>query len=284
MAIFKRSTIVVIYAVCLALMAAGTFLDQTISKFIFIENNKICTFLAAVGEWPMMLNGWVSAGLLISVLPDKEQVFERRVTLGLAACGILGGCLALLDVKEMYGGSTLILCMLGEIVLAALAAFAAYKFCDKSNPGLVRRTALFMLFAVAITAVIITGLKIPWGRPRYSYVRSTEGLQFQKWYKIGKSQKDAFAAVLDHEAFKSFPSGHTGFSSTLIATAALSYIIPAFRDADDILSGVGVAIVAVIAISRIVMGAHYLTDVTFAFMLVYTICLILYKVLKLDKE
>ncbi len=283
MNIVKRNSVLIIYTVCILLMAAGTFLDQTISKFVFNDTNKICIFLAAVGEWPMMLNGWISAGLLYAALPDKKDKFGYYLCIGLMACGILGGCIALLDIKEMYSGSKLIMCMAGEIILAALCAFGAYKFADRSDLGLIRRTAIFLLFTVAFTAIFITALKIPWARPRYSYIRSTEGLQFQKWYKIGSAQKAAFGSTLDHEAFKSFPSGHTGFSTTLLATAGICGVIPAFREKEYIFSFIAMILIIVIAASRIVMGAHFLTDVTFAFMLVYTITAILYKVLKVDE-
>lgn len=69
------------------------------------------------------------------------------------------------------------------------------------------------------------------------------------------------ALVVEHGA-DSFPSGHTAFTASLVA--ALFLALAGHHTLRRIVLAVGLPLVVVIAATRLVVGAHYLADVTAA--------------------
>jgi len=139
-----------------------------------------------------------------------------------------------------------------------------------------------------VANVLIELIKVPIGRMRFRSINSDEGQAlinsglldgrcddgiagYTRWYHINKQPSDDVINQMvayypgAKDAFKSFPSGHTcaaGMSYCLIMlpdviefkkkkqAKVLSWIVPIF-------------ITMIVAISRIVCGAHYFSDVTF---------------------
>ncbi len=66
------------------------------------------------------------------------------------------------------------------------------------------------------------------------------------------------AAGVPKEEFKSFPSGHSANSSILMLLTLLPVLRPSLSRQRTMLFGVGFG--WAVAVSRIVMGAHYLSD------------------------
>lgn len=103
-----------------------------------------------------------------------------------------------------------------------------------------RRLAAAVLFATTITGWFSVGAdKILFARPRPS--------------------ADAVHALVQENGLDSFPSGHTGFAVALLAGILLSLRISGRSTRLAWL--VGVPAVAVVALSRLYLGAHFLGDV-----------------------
>lgn len=64
------------------------------------------------------------------------------------------------------------------------------------------------------------------------------------------------------EEFKSFPSGHTANASTLMLLALLPALRPGPQKRQTALFAAGFLWACVVGFSRIVAGAHFLSDVT----------------------
>lgn len=101
--------------------------------------------------------------------------------------------------------------------------------------------------------------------------KNTDFSAFTPWYKIGDDMGI-------YNRADSFPSGHT-------SCACASFLLYLFANAYDKLKKlapfaliVAFAYVAVIGFTRLVAGAHYLTDVAGALLLGYTLFLIVYKI------
>ena len=99
-------------------------------------------------------------------------------------------------------------------------------------------------------------MKMLWGRMRYRDMLSagtTEG--FTPWYVVNIGNGE--------EAYKSFPSGHTSSAANIFILAALCDVFPRlnnFRARAVINTGCFIFTVLV-AVSRIVNCAHFLSDV-----------------------
>lgn len=110
-----------------------------------------------------------------------------------------------------------------------------------SNPGRKRqetRAWLFMIASMASSGILINVMKFAIGRERPRFLIA-DGLA--EFHPFGLRIADS-----------SFPSGHT--QSIWTAMLSLSFIFPALRP-------LFLLVAATIALSRIVVGAHYLGDV-----------------------
>ena len=140
-----------------------------------------------------------------------------------------------------------------------------------------------VISAIVVANILIMIIKDPVGRMRYRAINSNVGKLlidtnvvqgYTPWYvsngqptdEIIKMFTDVYPGASD--AFKSFPSGHT-------CAAGMSYALIMLPDIIDFKSEkskkgvkiacwiIPIAITMLVAISRIVVGAHYMSDVTF---------------------
>ena len=282
MKLLKKENYLSVFAVVIMLMLAGTFLDMNISKLLYHSNNPIAYFFQMFGEFPVMLCGFSASALLLASLPKKGM--SRIIFLILAAGGALCGLLAVKEILEYSSGIVMFISIAAEVAIAALMFRYVFTSCDRSNPGLLRRTAMFILFTVLIATVIVIAIKIPWGRPRYRSVIVFSNLKYQPWYKIGKAARDAFEGILDHEEFKSFPSGHAASAAYLLTLVSLKNVIPSLKDKEGLLTAIAFVWIILTCIFRIVAGAHFLTDVTIGFTAAFASLVLVGRSMKINKR
>ena len=116
-----------------------------------------------------------------------------------------------------------------------------------------RRAAGVVALLVFTEVILVNSLKSLWARPRMRSMESFE--QFKYWWQIN-------GPVPMNEELRSFPSGHT--ANAFIMVAFLSFL-----DKNKAKLYRNFAIFAFIwcgltALSRVVLGAHFLSDVVFS--------------------
>lgn len=136
------------------------------------------------------------------------------------------------------------------------------------------------LAACVLANILIIIVKDPVGRMRFRAINSSVGQSlidaksvpgFTRWYVRNGQPDEAIINMFvakypgASDAFKSFPSGHT-------CAAGMSYALIMLPDVVDFKHkkagkiacwGTPIVITMLVAISRIVVGAHYMSDVTF---------------------
>ncbi len=128
-----------------------------------------------------------------------------------------------------------------------------------------KKTAKAGIIMGIASFLIIQVLKIIWGRPRFISL-SDPSVSFVPWYRPG-------GFSFTNDLFKSFPSGHTGAAAMIFWITLLPY-------ADRKLQPGRLWILAVlytflVALSRIMAGMHYLSDVMAGCAVTLSICQIL---------
>lgn len=185
-------------------------------------------------------------------------------------------------IDEVYHSAPVVAIeILFALFLAVCAIFATKHF----NEDTLRK--LFKLCITATVAVVVANLLImiikdPIGRMRFRAINSTVGqgliergevAGFTRWYVAnGQPNEGIINGFIDNymasDAFKSFPSGHTCAAATVYAIM----LVPDLFELKGKKNGLGakiacwcvpIAITMLVAISRIVCGAHYMSDVTF---------------------
>lgn len=80
-------------------------------------------------------------------------------------------------------------------------------------------------------------------------------VQFTRWYII--TDRGGFDNV-----YASFPSGHTMNSAAVILLTMLPTFLPELKVRENLLKGIAYVWIIVVGCSRVVMGAHFASDVT----------------------
>jgi len=154
------------------------------------------------------------------------------------------------------------------IVLAAILTFAftlaINNYSDDSIKALAKAAFAYAL-AIAIGGTLVEVLKGPFGRTRFRAMNYAGDFSYYtRWYVLnGQPDKqwmiDTFSST---DACKSFPSGHT-------QSASMMFTLVMLKDALNIKSKKKIALLwtagivwtGIIAVSRIMVGAHFFSDV-----------------------
>lgn len=100
-------------------------------------------------------------------------------------------------------------------------------------------------------------------------VNSTDFSAFTPWYKKGDDMGI-------YNRADSFPSGHTTYACSVFLMYLLSISAKTLKKTAPLALLISFAYVAAMAVTRLVAGAHYLTDVAGAMLIGYTFFLIVY--------
>jgi membrane-associated phospholipid phosphatase len=124
------------------------------------------------------------------------------------------------------------------------------------------KTVLILLLSFGIAYLITFVLKEIVSRPRYRIAFDQETLQLNWWNKL-ESVDSYIALGIPKEQFKSFPSGHSTTSViSLILCVYLPYIFKNKNNKELLCFVIAYSYVVIMAFSRMLCGAHYLSDVS----------------------
>ena len=152
------------------------------------------------------------------------------------------------------------------LVCTGLTVWGTLRLCRTSDRRTVIRIAAVFLLVIFADILVVNLIKIPWGRARMRLVASDSRAYFMPWWQAGTGLRDTLvAAGVAADEFKSFPSGHTANASSLMLLCLLPQLPPKLADKQNFLFFIAFAWTVLVAVSRIVMGAHYLTDTTVGF-------------------
>lgn len=266
--IYKKDAaiIAVILAFCLLV---GSFFDYQISSALFNSSSLFGRFVEAAGELPFELTASVAGIMLVrSARPDSKAskwlaALGVLINVGLVGYEIIGSL--------RVGGKLIAFQLVLTFALAIAANLIAYRLTRDTDSDEVTRWALMVLAVWVAQAIILNVVVKPlWSRPRMRVIEVTPGLNFQPWWVIGNPDKWSYiAAGVIKDGFKSFASGHTAHAAIGLMLAGLS--AASFKEKPSrrrAVFWVAAVVAALVAFGRIVIGAHFLTDVSCGFALV----------------
>ena len=263
------------FAVMLAVMLGiGTFADYQIAQAIYAPDNVLVIFLSSLGLIPMGYPACFLIGVLLqrSLASQKSQVLRIAGAVLCAALAMLLGALgtmALLSVRDGFGGMvgaelpTFARMSIGAVVGCGLCAlgFGAGKANDAKD---LARRVLMVVVVLLASYVVVEIVKNFMGRPRPRVLfAGYEGVEFSPWYSRSSGTEGFMAAYgLEKDAFKSFPSGHSLQAAFLLASYyGLSLVYPGLRQKLGIALVVEIVFALAVMACRMILGAHFLSDV-----------------------
>ena len=269
-----RDAVILVGMLCLALLI-GSLWDEPISRRLYSSESAFGGFLAAYGELPIGIC-MITAGVLFIMGRKREQQGAVHMAVG-AAC-ILYGAFAMAIMPR--GGLSLstVASSLISVVLTALIILADIKlFRNADREAMLKVAALFVLCIIA-QGLVIDVLKALWVRPRMKMILETPEAHFVPWWVVSHAMRDKLAmAGVDKAWFTSFPSGHTANAASAMLLALLPLIRPEWKRKQSLLLFLGAAWALAVALSRIILGMHFVTDTIVGFAVTLGVMLLFVK-------
>lgn len=263
-------------AVAAALIALGSFVDYPLSSALYDASNPFAVLFAAYGAIPAPL-GCVAAGTLFVCGRSRSKkipgILQGAGGLLLLAAGVVLVCL----LPTVYLPVSPVVPAAAGLVLSAGTVLLTRRLAKGADRALITRVALAILLVILCELLVVNLIKVFWGRPRMRLVASHPEVRFFPWWRRGTALKKLLlAAGVAADEFKSFPSAHTANAATMLLLGLAPCLAPRLQRYRKALLAFGFGWTAVVALSRIMLGAHYLTDTAVGFLIgflsVYLIC------------
>lgn len=257
------------------LFVIGTFGDESIANHLYSPDFTFVKYVTSCGVFPF----FSFAVLFIGALGEKiiNSQFNKIIKVILAffcylvatAVGFIGAG-SLVD-KDSLGGLYPVLnrnipVIAGiSIVFLPLLLWGGYHLAKKAEDKnlILKIVCLLILLALAYASLQI--LKSNFPRARYRLVvQGYENIGFRPWYMpLEDTTKFINDMGIEKGEFRSFPSGHSILSMCMVMILqSLTWFSQKLKDKRIILGVSGAAFSMIIIFTRLVLGAHYMSDVS----------------------
>lgn len=217
------------------------FFDLSISKFVYNPDSGVSNFFEKYGQLILPFAVLVSSfGLVRFLIHEKNKKYYFYIFAFLAS--LLYIILIFAKIKEYSFG------FFSVLILFSLAIFITLFSILKLDLKVLRNLKLIfikIIFAAVISTLVVILLKGLWGRIRFRDIADFNE-QFTMWYKINGMNGEF-----------SFPSSHA-------ANVGILYGICYFninKKYKDIVMLFVFLIIILLSFSRIIIGAHFVTDI-----------------------
>ncbi|MBI9011593.1 MAG: phosphatase PAP2 family protein [Clostridiales bacterium] len=242
-----------VVAFMLTLLAFGT-IDYDVSMNLVNKESLFGEFFNRHGEFPVGLVMLIGVGILFATR-KKEKTVNNILGYIFAIpfmflfsffIGIMPFNYAYEHTEGSIPSGMFILAIVISVVIFTLSLIVIKKMGRERLMKYRKIALLFVLLGIS-SLVVVNVVKIIWARPRMRSISSIE--EFKYWFEIN-------GLSFDNE-LKSFPSGHTANGFLMVA---LAYLLPTkvWRNRFMIF---GIAWGSCVALSRVILGAHFLSDV-----------------------
>ena len=272
----KRFHLLIIIGLLLVGFIIGSFFDLQIDKSLFNEKNGFGLFMASFGVYPChFCLSFIGGGLLCTTLRRKELKLWLKITCYILSAIALGLAIFLCgrEWPSPNGHDVPKLAPLSYAICAVVFSGSyccGYLVCRKGNQKQLWGICLVLGIAFALSLLPAGyAIKLFIHRPRYRYMVYYGGDEyFYNWWESFSQYKSfigwnkvKYGLEITKEEFKSFPSGHSGAAIvTAVVLPFASRFFPKLKGKELFFFYGGVAYGALMMFTRLLVGAHYLTD------------------------
>lgn len=268
----KRFYYVPLFIVFITTLIIGSFSDFQINSVIYNQSNQFGIFMAAFGEYPgyfliAFFGSYMLATAFKTFKSPKNASFFINLFAGVIAVvlstyyqGHAIECVNGYDFKglmKLLGYGIGLVLMIPPIVIGFISGL-------KSKNESFWQIALAFLLTITITIIVITVVKGILHRPRFRFLVSQSEVTFKNWWEAFPDYKSYVVGNVTSEEFKSFPSGHVGTGTMVLCMPYLPLLIKGKNSCKTfiILSIISILYPPLLAFTRMLCGAHFLSDVS----------------------
>ena len=251
----------IVFGTGLVLLLLFTFTDLQISLAIATKP-FYARILEVVGEIPFTVLTLSGCAMIVRFRSRESMIKKWAALLGGGVLFLLfsamGGFMTWNYLSDNLGNVPQILIPVIGILMAGAAVWITLKVPEENRRKALRYAAAALIYFLLVI-LVMNSLKTVWGRMRFREMTDPVN-EFTRWYQIcGRGGFD--------NAYASFPSGHSMNSAGVILTLLLPDLIPAWKDKQKPLRICTYAWCIIVGASRVLMGAHFASDVTVGILL-----------------
>lgn len=260
-----KTEIIVFYALAVVALTVSSFFDLKIDIALNNPSNPFAVWLYRTGEFPSRLICPV-AGAVIMFCTGKRFGKISGALLCLGGSAYMGYYISKHFFVDEYKTPFGILWGVGFGV--TLLYFGSYIKIPKQLKAPLLAAAVIGVAVMAVQLITVDVMKTLWGRVRFRDLFPERNYDsFTAWYVInGKTGN------------KSFPSGHTAGAGMSYLMMFLPFIHKKWTKRRALCFWLPFVYSSAVAFTRLVMGAHYLSDVTVGGVIAFTCVLLGIKV------
>jgi membrane-associated phospholipid phosphatase len=225
--------------------------DLQISQALYNPDSTWAQFLEAYGQIPGLIVALLCSGVLLRLRGWRSNFRDIVINILITLCAILASGVIWADLQGVQVGEELSLqwtLALGLITLVVLQ-LGLHRIPHESLERYEKPARVGLLLFITAPLVTTWILKITWGRVTFRDL-AADYENFTRWYLP--------QGITGH---RSFISGHTGFGWMVLPLTLLA------RKGGRTYGFVWAVVIlwgTAVAVSRVVIGAHYASDVLFA--------------------
>ncbi len=260
----------IVMGVCLTLFIVGSFLDLKIAQNIFQPGNGFALAMGAMSMTPGYAVIAFMGGIVAFHAHKINKVIYQRILIFIFSLLYLGAAIYF-DAIEFFGENGWNkpdLMYVGYLIASPImiGVYVGGYFVGKkaNNPRLWILMALGAIFIMLSLIVGTTIVKNIFHRPRYRIAVYEGYLGFYPWWQRCSNYKELIAQfpALTKEEFKSFPSGHSSVATLGVMFVVMLPLILGKDIKNNVLYFyLAFAYALLVYFSRMMAGAHYLSDV-----------------------
>lgn len=273
--ILKKSWVLILFV---SVLLVGTFFDLEISQKLcnlkfgeYYSRSIFGRVFEIIGELPV----YILVGFCFSIFSvfskRKNKKFFLYLFLFLSFCSfflIFFKFFAYLfkffeKIELIFNFFFLILLCVFSFVITFLTSNFVNKLSDEIVLKLFR-FAILTIIVIAVSNILTHLLKFVFSRERFrtlKFLGDTEYSGFTKWFEINTNFEGI--EIVGKDGFRSFPSGHVVAGASVFCLIFLCECFDAFKKKKNLLWVCCFFYVFLVGLSRVVMGAHYFSDVIF---------------------
>ncbi len=254
--------IITFYIVAIIAMIVAAFYDLSLDKMLNNTSNSFAIWLQNTGEIPSRLVCPLAGATLFYLVKNKFAKFVSLVIElgGSAYLGYYFGKYFFADDENRMMFSIIYGLGVGVIILIA----GKYIKIDSKYTDALKAIALISIIVMFVQIGLIECMKYLWGRVRFRDLLANGNFDaFTPWYVLNGINGN-----------KSFPSGHTAGASMSYLLMFMPFVSDKLKNKTSLCFLIPCVYTSLVAYTRLVMGAHYLSDVTMGGTVGFTIVIV----------
>lgn len=239
--------------------------DLEISKELTKLDGYFFEFFDDFGELPVFM-GPILFGTVYCFL-SKKTIYKLGFA-GFTSCVYLVAVYKVFHNMDIDLNITSLSLIISITAILALLNFIVFNKLKRETLENIKDLAILGLITSAVSIACTEVLKLTWGRVRFRDL-SSDFSEFTNLFTIN-----------GYTGNKSFPSGHTNAGTSILL---ISLIVSRFTNKKwikNLVTSLCFVYVAILAFSRIVVSAHYASDVMCGFVVGFTTLCLTYYILK----